>query len=162
MSQFTGASSEDPLIGGAFDEDEADETLKAARKLKSTQAGMIEPEVKEGTGRPVARTTAQMGVVFKRKDVNDAVREAKEEKRNKPLKDLKATDLPFKDNTDHKLWDNLVRALLDWAGTVDDPFGTNEHPDLTERLQELWNLFFTHLPLDVTEYPAIKKLVSYF
>ncbi|KAH7918262.1 hypothetical protein BV22DRAFT_1134719 [Leucogyrophana mollusca] len=77
---------------------------------------------------------------------------------SKPLKNLNASDLPFTEDADHKTWDGLIRTLLDWAGTVDDPFGTNEHPDLAERLQELWDLFFPHLLLDISDYPAIKKL----
>ncbi|KAH7902950.1 hypothetical protein BJ138DRAFT_1120906 [Hygrophoropsis aurantiaca] len=50
--------------------------------------------------------------------------------------------------------------MLDWAGTVDDPFGTNEHPELAKRLQDLWDMLFSHLPLDISEYPAIKKLAT--
>lgn len=49
--------------------------------------------------------------------------------------------------------------MIDWAGTTTDPFGTNEHPELSPKLQELWNVFFEHNTVDINEHPAIKKIV---
>ncbi|KAH7905006.1 hypothetical protein BJ138DRAFT_1183844, partial [Hygrophoropsis aurantiaca] len=159
FSRATGASSEDPNTGGMFDEDESAETLEIARKTKVAEPK--QPKNADIKPTVTARTTSQMGVKIQKMDVNDAVKEAKEPtSRGKPLKGLKASDLPFTDDSDHKVWDSLVRALLDWAGTVDDPFGTNEHPDLARRLQELWDHFFPHLELEISDYPAVKKLAT--
>ncbi|KAH9011914.1 hypothetical protein EDB85DRAFT_1900711, partial [Lactarius pseudohatsudake] len=36
-------------------------------------------------------------------------------------------------------WDRIVRGVLDWAGTLPDTFGTNEHPDLLDTVQALWD-----------------------
>ncbi|KAH7920026.1 hypothetical protein BV22DRAFT_1050642 [Leucogyrophana mollusca] len=160
MSRMTNASSDNPLVGGMFDDDEPTESLSAVRKAKST-GGKPQADLNrahQGT----SRTTGQMGVVLKKTDVDDAVAQAREHKRSgsKALKSLKAFDLPFTEDADHKIWDSFIRALLDWAGTTDDPFGTNEHPELAERLQELWDLFFAHLPLDISNHPAIKKLAT--
>ncbi|KAH7911540.1 hypothetical protein BJ138DRAFT_1125980 [Hygrophoropsis aurantiaca] len=157
-------SSEDALDGGIFDVDEDADVIEAARKSKDaakpkqTRYRMEQPAM-------AGRTTGQMGLKFAKKDVDDAVTEAKEHKRGsnaggKPLKTLKASDLPFTGDADHKTWDRLVRTLLDWAGTVDDPFGTNEHPELSKRLQDLWDMLFPHLELDISDYPAIKKLAT--
>ncbi|KAN0081517.1 hypothetical protein V8E55_009141 [Tylopilus felleus] len=76
------------------------------------------------------------------------------------LRDIKAKDLPIED-TDHakETWNHLTALIVDWAGTMDDPFGTNENPDLMLTIQELWNaLFLDEHHVDVTNYPAIRKV----
>lgn len=78
-------------------------------------------------------------------------------------RDIKATDLPIEDTDSAKeTWNDLVALIIDWAGTTDDPFGTNENPDPIPTIQELWDtLFSDEHHVDVTKYPAIKKIVSH-
>jgi len=107
-----------------------------------------------------------MGLKINRKGADDAVKEkvraVKMLKPQKPLRKLKLEDLPLQDKNDCNVWNHLVCAVIDWAGsTTTDPFGTNEHPDLSPKLQELWDIFFHHLnAVDINEHPAIKKIVS--
>jgi len=94
------------------------------------------------------------------KDVDMATQEAKQEKTgHRALRDLKVSDLLFSDKKHMLLWDNFIRSLIDWAGTISDPFGTNEHPDLATTLQSIWDMIFTDLDLNVGEFPAIRKIV---
>ena len=75
-------------------------------------------------------------------------------------------DLPIEDTMPAKRqWDALIGLLIDWAETTYDPFSTNENPDLMPTIQELWNGIFSSEDsadgcLDVTKYPAIKKIKS--
>ncbi|KAG2743056.1 hypothetical protein P692DRAFT_201870409 [Suillus brevipes Sb2] len=107
------------------------------------------------------RTTATMGLCVAKVEVNEAVQEGKQKK---SLRERSKSDLPFKGKTHAKQWDQLIRALLDWAGTTNDPFGTNEHPDLMEQLQDLWNMdnFFEDIEIDIADHPAVKKKVQFF
>ncbi|KAG1780658.1 hypothetical protein EV702DRAFT_1042900 [Suillus placidus] len=49
----------------------------------------------------------------------------------------------------------MVCAVIDWAGTTADPFGTNEHPELSPKLQELWNFF-----LNITLWTSMNTQLS--
>jgi hypothetical protein len=98
----------------------------------------------------------QMGLRVAKVEINEAVQEGKQKK---SLREQSKSDLPFKGETHAKQWDQLIRTLLNWAGTTNDPFGTNEHPDLMERLQDLWNDFFEDIEIDIADHPAVKKKV---
>ncbi|KAG9310035.1 hypothetical protein JVU11DRAFT_10072 [Chiua virens] len=79
---------------------------------------------------------------------------------SKTLRDMKVKDLPIEDNLVTKYqWDILICLLVDWAGSTDDPFGTNKNLDLMPTIQQLWDNIFDlgDACLDVTKYPAIKK-----
>ncbi|KAG1750511.1 uncharacterized protein EDB91DRAFT_1244089 [Suillus paluster] len=41
-----------------------------------------------------------------------------------------------------------------------DPFGTNEHPEVSGKLQELWDVLFMHNKVNVAKCPAIKKVAT--
>ena len=107
-----------------------------------------------------------MGLKVSKVNVNHMTgMEVAEKSKSKALKDIKVMDLPIENTTQAKRqWDTLIGLLIDWAGTTDDPFGTNENPDLMPTIQELWNRVFgakkAEVCLDVTMYPAIKKIVS--
>lgn len=109
---------------------------------------------------------SQMGLKISKANVDHTAGTAATEtaKSNlKALKDIKVKDLPIDDTMLAKRqWDSLVCLLIDWAGTTDDPFGTNENPDLMPTIQGLWNDTFGSegSQLDVTMYPAIKKIVG--
>ena len=157
-------------MGGEFDDDEGMETIAAARAVKSGAKQAASVGIKRTTTQVFALkhtysstdiNILQMGIRVVQRDVDEAVAEAVSRKqRGKPFQNLKATDLPFRDtDKDPQRWDNLIRALLDWAGTLDDPFGINGRPDITDTLQTLWNAFFEDHKIIVDEYPAIQKVV---
>ncbi|KIJ12362.1 hypothetical protein PAXINDRAFT_14838 [Paxillus involutus ATCC 200175] len=170
-THYTGFSTrEQSTVSGEFDHDETDDQVTAARKTRGsvgnrvgsgakgnphTQLEAVNSELK---GRE--RTTKLMGMLAESKDVDTAVEETRSVGKVKALKHLKATDLPIGDtNHDRTQWEQLVRGVINWAGTLDDPFGTNEHPELFSTVQELWDLLFKDRPLNVQDHPAIKKLV---
>ncbi|KAG2352935.1 hypothetical protein BDR07DRAFT_1383715 [Suillus spraguei] len=117
----TGTSSGDELEGGEFDNDEPAQSLQAVQRSKdnNSKVGNVGSQ----------RTTATMGLRVLKVEVNNAVQETKQLK--KSLREQSKSDLPFK-NENAKQCDQLICALLDWAGTTNDPFGTNKHPDLME------------------------------
>lgn len=108
-----------------------------------------------------------MGLTFKRVDVNGATgpgRDAMSGRTGntsaKPYRHLKASAIPIAGDYELTQWDLLVRGVLDWAGTLSDPFGTNEHPDLLSTVQALWDQCLPERNEDVSENLAIKKVVS--
>ncbi|KAG2144613.1 hypothetical protein DEU56DRAFT_935813 [Suillus clintonianus] len=145
------------LVVGEFDLDEPEETIAAAREHKSTKVKDVKTSARY-------RTTAGMGLKINKKGADDAVTEevkaVKMLKPQKPLRKLRLEDLPLQDKSDRDVWNRLVCAVIDWAGTTTDPFGTNEHPELSPKLQELWNVFFEHNTVDINEHPAIKKIAT--
>ena len=72
---------------------------------------------------------------------------------------FKTSDIPIRDN-ELAQWDLIVRSVLDWAGTLPDTFGTNEHPDLLDTVQSLWEKCLPERQEDVRKNPAVKKVVS--
>ncbi|KAG2070385.1 hypothetical protein BDR04DRAFT_1118418 [Suillus decipiens] len=78
---------------------------------------------------PLHKSTRAMGLKINKKGADNAVKEevkvVKMLKLQKPLWKLKLEDLPLQDK------------MIDWAGTTTDPFGTNEHSELSLKLQEL-------------------------
>ncbi|KAG2337816.1 hypothetical protein BDR05DRAFT_1004693 [Suillus weaverae] len=149
------------LVVGEFDIDEPEETIAAAQEHKSTK---VKNAKTSASASAIYGTTAGMGLKINKKGADDAVKEevkaVKMLKPQKPLRKLKLEDLPLQDKSDRDVWNRLVCAVIDWAGTTADPFGTNEHPELSPKLQELWNVFFEHNTVDVNEHPAIKKIAT--
>ncbi|KAG1896023.1 uncharacterized protein F5891DRAFT_1193452 [Suillus fuscotomentosus] len=151
----------DELRDGEFDHDETPESLAATREKKGSNL-KLPKEIGATAGTKSARVTANMGLTLMQKGADDAVVEEikRSEDKSKPLKKLKLEDLPFVDKKDNEIWARLICALIDWAGTTTDPFGTNEHPEVSSRLQELWDLLFGHNKVDITKCPAIKKVAT--
>ncbi|KAG1725160.1 uncharacterized protein EDB91DRAFT_1087221 [Suillus paluster] len=143
---------------GEFDHDETPESLAATQKHKGSNPKL--PKKIGAMGTKSARVTANMGLTLTRKGADDAVVEEirRSEDKSKPLKKLKLEDLPFVDKKDNEIWAQLICALIDWAGTTTDPFSTNEHPEVSGKLQELWDVLFAHNKVDVAKCPAIKKV----
>ncbi|KAI9574136.1 hypothetical protein HD554DRAFT_2165637 [Boletus coccyginus] len=106
----------------------------------------------------------QMSLNVSKLNVNHmAGTEVAERSKLKALRDIKVMDLPIENTVEAKCqWDTLIGLLINWAGTTDDPFGMNKNSDLMPTIQELWNRVFgmeePELCLDVTKYPAIKKI----
>ena len=49
----------------------------------------------------------------------------------------KVSTIPITGDYELTRWDLVVHGVLDWAGTLSDPFGTNEHPNLLDIVQAL-------------------------
>ncbi|KAF8833023.1 hypothetical protein BDN67DRAFT_1018041 [Paxillus ammoniavirescens] len=170
-THYTGFSTrEQSTVSGEFDDDETEDQVTAARKTRGSVGDRVGSGAKGNPHTPLEvvnselkgreRTTKLMGMLAESKDVDAVVKETRSVGKVKALKHLKAMDLPIGDtNHDHTQWEQLVRGVIDWAGTLDDPFGTNEHPKLVSTIQELWDLHFKDRPLNVQDHPAIKKLV---
>ncbi|KAH9174066.1 hypothetical protein EDB89DRAFT_2068010 [Lactarius sanguifluus] len=151
---------------GTFDDDEDPHSLQAARAAKKAKA-----PVQHQTGsRPSAsytnnRTTSVVGPVVKKKDINTAgltrgpIVKSEGNELSKPYRLLKVSDIPITGEREHAQWDRIVRGVLDWAGTLPDTFGTNEHPDLLDTIQDLWDKCLPKRIEDVRANPAIKKVV---
>ncbi|KAF8804853.1 hypothetical protein BYT27DRAFT_7169757 [Phlegmacium glaucopus] len=58
--------------------------------------------------------------------------------------------LPFKNvNHDLQTWcESIIPAIIDWAGTLEDGFGVNAHPNLSEIIQDNWNDEFPTIECD--------------
>lgn len=114
------------------------------------------------------KSCSQMGLTIKKVDVNIAAGLLRDptvksdNKVSKPYRTLKVSDIPIIGESELTKWDLLVRGVLDWAGTLPDPFGTNEHPDLLCTAQALWDMCLPERKEDVSSNVAIKKVVRLF
>ncbi|KAI9436942.1 hypothetical protein H4582DRAFT_2078010 [Lactarius indigo] len=160
-------SARDLWPSGIFDDDEIPSSLQAARTAKKAKHMPLHP-----TGsRPSAnynsnRTTSAVGLVVKKKDVNTSagpmrgpIIKSEGNELSKPYRNLKVSDIPIAGEHELAQWDLIVRGVLDWAGTLSDTFGTNEHPDLLVTIQGLWDKCLPERMEDVRTNPAIKKVV---
>ncbi|KAF8810925.1 hypothetical protein BYT27DRAFT_7253262 [Phlegmacium glaucopus] len=57
---------------------------------------------------------------------------------------------PFENvNHDLQTWhESVIPAIIDWSGTLEDGFGVNAHPDLSEIVQDNWNNKFPSIDCD--------------
>jgi hypothetical protein len=104
--------------------------------------------------------------VVKKKDVNTAAGltqgptvKSEGNELSKPYRYLKVSDIPITGDYELAQWDLVVRGVLDWAGTLPDTFGTNEHPELLDTVQALWDKCLPERIEDVQNNPAVKKVV---
>ncbi|KAH9010809.1 hypothetical protein EDB85DRAFT_1901640 [Lactarius pseudohatsudake] len=160
---------------GTFNNNEDSRSLQAARAAKKAKvpassrsesklAVQHQAGSRPSTSYTNNRTTSVVGPVVKKKDINTAgltrgpIVKTEGNKLSKPYRLLKVSDIPV--TGEHKLaqWDRIVRGVLDWAGTLPDTFGTNEHPDLLDTVQGLWDKCLPERTEDVHVNPAIKKV----
>lgn len=111
-------------------------------------------------------TCLQVGPVVKKKDINNAaylkqhpIVKSENHEPSKLYQQLKVTNIPITDDHELMQWDLIVQGMLDWAGTLLDPFGTNEHPDLLDTVQDLWDNCLPERVEDVHDNPTVKKVV---
>ena len=78
---------------------------------------------------------------------------------SKRYRQLKVSDIPITGDYELTQWDLVVRGVLDWAGTLPDTFGTNEHPDLLDTVQGLWDECLPEREEDLHNNPAVKKVI---
>jgi hypothetical protein len=69
-------------------------------------------------------------------------------------------NLPFDNFTrDLNTWrESVLPAIIDWAGTLEDSFGVNSHPDLPDIVQINWNETFPSTECD----EVVLSVVSIF
>ncbi|KAH9018449.1 hypothetical protein EDB84DRAFT_1442430 [Lactarius hengduanensis] len=173
-----------PSTPGAFDDDEGSTSLKAAlaakRKTTTTTPTSHVMPYRATTSNPNRQITPSMGLAIKKVDVNitagliqDPTIKNDGNNASKPYRYLKASDIPVTGEFELAKWDLLVRGVLDWAGTLHEPFGTNEHPNLlgtiNDRLNE-WRSAFgkkaiqvlgDHVKADVTLRNSPTDTVSF-
>lgn len=70
--------------------------------------------------------------------------------------------LPFDHFTrDLKIWrGSVIPAIIDWAGTLEDGFGVNAHPDLPEIVQANWDENFPLTKCDDIVLSVVSKFSS--
>ncbi|KAJ7182269.1 hypothetical protein C8R43DRAFT_1115914 [Mycena crocata] len=123
---------------GAFDDDEPPEALQAARKAKVGQ-----PPVK----------TAKMGIVLTTKEIKLNVN-GKVKAEPKPR--YVNADLPFDppaNPADLKVWQtDVLSIILDWAGSIPNPFSATSHPHFNGVVEDAWSDHFPGYQITDTVY----------
>ncbi|KAJ7181550.1 hypothetical protein C8R43DRAFT_1116917 [Mycena crocata] len=109
---------------GIFDEDEDMDALRVARAAKES--------------------TAEMGIVLKKKIVNvDVNGKVKQE----PKEKFTNTDLPFPADShavDLKHFQKtVIPDAIDYAATLSDPFAAAAHPSFRPTVEDIWKKYFT-------------------
>ncbi|KAJ6526197.1 hypothetical protein B0H10DRAFT_2249255 [Mycena sp. CBHHK59/15] len=143
----TSATSAGEEIHGEFEVDEDPEALRGARARKEPAAsGTI--------------ATTKMGIILRKKavvvDVNGKTkRETKRRYTNADLPfpaDSHAVDLKHFQKT-------FIPDIIDWVGTLDDPFAATSHPSFEVNVQDTWQKYFTAYPIsDAVEYMAVSAI----
>lgn len=89
-----------------------------------------------------------MGVQLKTTDITAIKRNATAHRSAKPR--YKNSDLPFKNSSrDLETWREAVLPhILDWAGSLDEPFSISTHPDLEEITKYAWDEEFPEISAD--------------
>ena len=79
-----------------------------------------------------------MGIKLKTVDISAVKREASTHRPAKPC--FKNSHLPFEDPTrDLVTWhDAVLPSIINWAGSLDEPFVINSHPNLQEIIEKNW------------------------
>ncbi|EIW77687.1 hypothetical protein CONPUDRAFT_156873 [Coniophora puteana RWD-64-598 SS2] len=154
----TARTDDAPDIGGKFDEDESEAALARARASKASkvsQGATADRSANAGESlKPNSRSTAQMGLVITAVNADTAIEKViTGTSAGTPGGDPPGggrsmyADLPFVNEEGFKRrWEVVIRRTCNWAGTVDDPWGTNTHPDLSHTIQAAWAAAFADHP----------------
>ncbi|KAI9428991.1 hypothetical protein H4582DRAFT_2090405 [Lactarius indigo] len=154
-------------VARIFDDDEIPSSLQAAHTAKKAKHTPLHPTGSQPSANYNSnRTTSAVGLVVKKKDVNTSagpmrgpIIKSEGNELSKPYRNLKVSDIPIVGEHELAQWDLIIHGVLDWAGTLSDTFGTNEHPDLLVMIQGLWDKCLPERTEDVRTNPAIKKVV---
>ncbi|KAL0946526.1 hypothetical protein HGRIS_012736 [Hohenbuehelia grisea] len=132
---------------GEFATDEASSLLAAVR------AGKVCAPKKNGNTAPQIlserRTTAQMGIKLELEAhqsslPNGDARRLARKSQGEPT----ARDLPFPPGRARQYaasWKEFRSTLINWFGTLDDPFAAASNPEFEEMVEKLWNKIFPEL-----------------
>ena len=96
-----------------------------------------------------------MGVQLKPADITGIKRNATGRGSAKPR--YKNSDLPFKNSScDLETWHEAVLPhILNWAGSLEEPFSISTHPDLEDLIKYAWDEEFPEIPADNTVYYVV-------
>jgi hypothetical protein len=102
-----------------------------------------------------------MGIKLKTADVSAAKREASARRPAKPR--YTNSHLPFENAArDLQTWrDAALPAIIDWAGTLEEPFAASSHPDLPEVVEYIWGEEFPEIPADDAVHAVVRQKVKY-
>ncbi|GBE88918.1 hypothetical protein SCP_1403260 [Sparassis crispa] len=160
-TSLTNGEDSDAPIEGEFEKDEGAEVLCAARAAHRTN----NITQHEGSITTNLVKKKQVGIVLK----PAAIAEIDKKERGAGCVNKQPTpywcnkDLPFPARGKHLLlWQRkFIPALISWAATLPDPFGSNSHSDFKSMVKSIWTKIFIGLPeLDDngkprSEHPAI-------
>lgn len=98
-----------------------------------------------------------MGIKLKTADISAVKRDASARRPAKPR--YKNSHLPFKNPTrDLITWrDAVLPSIIDWAGTLDEPFAINSHPDLPTIVEDNWKEEFPEIPIDEAVHAVVSN-----
>jgi len=96
-----------------------------------------------------------MGVQLKKADISTVKRDAAGRHSAKPR--FKNSDLPFKNSTrDLETWrEAVIPHILEWAGSLEEPFPISSHPVLDEVIKYAWGEEFPEIPADSAVYYVV-------
>lgn len=99
-----------------------------------------------------------MGIQLKKVDIT-AIKHGTTGRRSaKPR--YKNSDLPFRNPTrDLQTWrEDVIPHILEWAGSLEDPFSISSHPNLEDVITYAWDEEFPGISAD----DAVQYVVCYF
>ena len=103
-----------------------------------------------------------MGIKLKRADTAAVKHDASAHHPARPC--YKNSHLPFENPMcDLLTWRNAVLPpIIDWVGTIEDPFTVNSHPDLQEVVKYLWSEEFPEIQADDPFQSVVHKATCFF
>ena len=103
-----------------------------------------------------------MGIKLKTVDIAAVKHDASARRPSRPR--YKNSHLPFKNPTrDLLMWrDTVLPAIIDWAGTIDDPFAVNSHPNLQELVKSIWSEEFLEIQADDAVQAVVRETTCFF
>ena len=87
-----------------------------------------------------------MGIMLKTADITTIKHGASARRPAKPR--YNNGHLPFKNQArDLQTWRNaVIPEIIDWVGTLEEPFAANSHPNLQDVVESSWNEEFPEIP----------------
>jgi len=103
-----------------------------------------------------------MGIKLKTADIAAVKHDASARHPARPR--YKNGHLPFENPTHDLLtWrDAVLPPIIDWAGTIEDPFTVNSHPDLQDVVEYLWDEEFPEIPADDAVQAVVCQICFFF
>jgi hypothetical protein len=79
-------------------------------------------------------------------------------RRTEPKARYKNADLPFTNYKDDlRVWQSaVVASVIDWAGSLDDPWAVGAHPDFDTIVEKWWTMSFPAIPIDKAVYAVVR------
>jgi len=103
-----------------------------------------------------------MGIKLKTVDIAAVKHDASARRPARPC--YKNSHLPFENPMrDLLTWrDAVLPPIIDWAGTIEDPFTVNSHPDLQDVVEYLWDEEFPEIPADDAIQAVVRQICFFF